>query len=250
MMDNNTKEVYVMRRFQRVERYDLERCYQFYEYKQATNYGKEKRNVSGVDTFLKKLEIAKDNYIQEIQNIVSPEKEIENKKYSLWKKWFAAKQISCYFTVAGFILGIILQCIMETSGILYAFTNMIGKVWVISLGIFCVSFPVEIIIRKQYEGYTDKLRKKIAEKNHAFADMSSQYYQEIDDLYLASLDVPHRETVLLRREQNKHNQEMRRLEEERRRMEADQLEEMRKRRQIEERRLQIEEDRERRYKGW
>ena len=69
-------------------------------------------------------------------------------------------------------------------------------------------------------------------------------------MYLLSLDTTHRELVLLRRQQEAHNQDMLRLEKERRKAEKERLEEQRRAREATEKLLSIEIEREKRMGRW
>lgn len=82
-----------------------------------------------------------------------------------------------------------------------------------------------------------------------FHDIIGEAIQDIDTLYLRSLDPSHREMVLMRREQAEHNRKQEELEEERVRLENERLREAEKTRKAQEKLLKIEEEREKRYRG-
>lgn len=69
-------------------------------------------------------------------------------------------------------------------------------------------------------------------------------------MYLLSLDTTHRELVLLRRQQEAHNQDMLQLEKERQKAEKERLEEQRRAREATEELLSIEIEREKRMGRW
>lgn len=98
--------------------------------------------------------------------------------------------------------------------------------------------------------YTKSIITKLNESGNHFEQISANYYKAIDDLYLCSLDNTHRELVLLRRQQEKQNQEMLRLEKERQEFEKERLNEQRRTRTASEQLLAIEREREKRWRGW
>ena len=105
------------------------------------------------------------------------------------------------------------------------------------------------------------LDTRFSGKGKSFESSSLGCYESIDKLYLSSLDPLERQMELSRREQERHNQEMRRMQEQHNRemkqmmekmnrMNEERLTEQRRTAETTQKILNIEEDRERRYRGW
>ena len=130
------------------------------------------------------------------------------------------------------------------------------EVMVAFLTVFVV--PIFFIITKiikhgygiRYKRYIELVSNKLNNLGNGFIRTSIDYYDAIDNLYLLSLDTTHRELVLLRRQQEVHNQDMLRLETERQKAEKERLEEQRRAREAAERLLSIEIEREKRMGRW
>lgn len=102
----------------------------------------------------------------------------------------------------------------------------------------------------RYKRYIELVSNKLNNLGNGFIRTSIDYYDAIDNLYLLSLDTTHRELVLLRRQQEAHNQDMLRLEKERQKAEKERLEEQRRAREATEKLLSIEIEREKRMGRW
>lgn len=235
-------------------RYDLDRSYQYNEYKKAIAYANEYIHVNGMREQKEKLNNTLKIYNQDIENIIKPERELENNKYLQWEIWNKAKKICMdimiYFiigTIIFWILGIVKESVFSLLGLL----GFIISVMILFATL--ISKVMESLYASIYRKYINIIIDKINERNVKFEHDAHQYYRVMDNLYLQSLDPMHREMVLMHREQMEYQKEMKSLEmernrkeEERLRREKEQLEETRKTRRAQERLLAIEEERERR----
>ena len=252
-----------------IVRCDLDKCYRVNEYNEAIDYALKNSNIVGMEKTIEKLNKEKNIYKQDIANLIEPERETENEMYLLWEKWNKAKD-GCFKIVLGLIGGTILCWIL--SAFLWSGLSLLGLIDVvlsiIMFLVFWVIKVIELICGNKYDRYINKIMSKIIARNKIFGQDMNRYYEEIDNLYLQSLDPAHREMVLMRREQDKYNQEMMRLEQERLSLERERVhiekerqkeekaarEEARQNakesRRVQERLLQIEEDREIRRKSY
>lgn len=232
----------------KITRYDLEKSYRFNEYNETISYAKQHRNVKGVKEQMEKLNGEKDNYVKSIKKIVEDERETEDKKYRMWEwafktgeisKWIMIGAVICFFT------GIIFEKALPRM-----LANILALCSVLALLMFfafimakaCAWFFGEL-----YKKYINKVMGMTGALNTVFMRTAQKYYEEIDGLYLLSLDPTHREMVEMRRDQERHHQEMLRLEKERVRSEAERAKEQRRMSEMQERMLAIEEEREQRY---
>lgn len=230
----------------KLQRYDLVRCYYFSEYNNTVEYGQKNNHLNGVSTCIDKLNVEKEHYIHSVENIVNPERQIEQKKYVTWEKCVKAIKISFCSTIVIFILEFIISKYSH-SLVATLFFIFFLLLFFISLVCFLGALLVEWIVSKLYYNYVSKINAKLLMQKQIFEEIARLSYQSIDDLYLNSLEPMYRETVIMRREQNEHNKKMERIAEQKYRLELEQLVENRKIRQAQENLLEIEQERERRY---
>jgi hypothetical protein len=241
---------------QRIEkglvRCDFDKVYCYDRYNEAINYGRKNNTIVGVDAEVQKLNRERKTYERDIKAIVDAEKEMESKKYLSWKKFFDAKQI-CKWLVIGDIGLLLVHFVFLDSlvsslfrhlkriTILYELIIFLAMITILAgIPIFIVLKLIEIFYAKGYQHYISRILSEINKRNHSFEETSKYYYNRIDNLYLSALDPAMREVILLRREQEAHQEEMKRIA-------IMQLEEAERGRRAQEEQLKIEQERERRY---
>lgn len=232
-------------------RSDLDRCYRYNEYNEAMDYANKNINVEGMREQIDKLKNINQIYVQDIKSIIEPERESENNKYLQWENWNKVKIICIRIiaalfgvTVISFVLGACLWSGFKTLGILGII------LMILSIPVLITAKAAEFICAGIYKKCIDKLMDKINARNSMFGADAKRSYAEMDALYLQSLRPEHRETVLMHREQIEHQKEMERLERERNRKVEEQLKEAKRMRVAQEHLLEIEKEREKRYKGY
>ena len=250
-----------------IVRYDLDKCYRFKEYNEASTYAKRNIEIKGVKEEYQKLIAEKDNYVQDIKNITEPEKRNEDKIYNDWENWHKRKKL-----FVGITLGLVIITIINIlfggflPSVLHTLITILGLFLFIMVPASVVTKIGELISEKTYYNYMTPIGDKILIRNHSFAEYADKCNAKIDDLYLMSLEPAHREMVLMRREQTKQHEEVMRMERERIELEKERIrvekerqadersaraearDEARQSRKVQERLLQIEEDREMRYR--
>lgn len=239
-----------------VARYDLTRCYNFSKYNEAMKYANQKNEVEGMREQIEKMISGKDTYVQDIQNIIEPEKAAEEETYLAWEKWYKRNAKMGWGLIALIVFNLITTIFGGFGSNVIFFLGFLG--WIISpiaLIVFIIMKVGTKIKCNAYNKLVDGLYVRIESRNKMFLQQSQEYYEEIDNLYLISLDPTHREMVLMRREQAEFQKQMQKLEKERLRLERDRqtheretLEENRRARAAQERLLAIEEEREKRWR--
>ena len=199
-----------------------------------------------------RLEQEKKNYFEKVADIVNAERDTEQAKYQRYEKWAANEKKAKYLEIA-LILATVLYVAFEkyfpNFFILFGF-GLVTLVLLIGPILFIVSKMMKHWYGKLYAQYIEGIASAINRLGDGFTRTSLGYYDAIDNLYLESLDPTHREMILLRRQQELHNQDMLRLERERQKAEEQHLKEQQRTRQATEELLAIEKERERRYRGW
>lgn len=239
-------------------RYNLDKVYFLTEYNKAVAYGKQNIGIQGVKEQLQGLEQEKKSYFEKVANIVSPERDTEQAKYQQYEKW-AIMEKKCKWAEIMLIVLLVVQLstfrylpLAFKTSLLFSLFNVLLVLLVLFAG------PVAFIIAKiarysfalRYNKYVIPLSNQINSLGSSFTRTSLRYYDAIDSLYLSTLDPAHREMILLRRQQEMHNQDMLRLERARQKAEEQRLKEQQRTRQATEELLAIEKERERRYRRW
>lgn len=242
----------------RVTRYDLDKVYFMQEYNKAVSYGNQNLNIRGVKEQLRELEQAKKTYFSKVADVVNPERDTEQAKYQKYEKWAMNEKKIMYleiFFIAALILNLVLFKFFPVKfriSLIYSLVELV--LWTVAVFIGPIAFIVSKILKLgyafRYNQYIVSIRSILEILGSDFTRTSLGYYDAIDSLYLGSLDPAHREMILLRRQQEMHNQDMLRLEKERQQAEKQRLKEQQRTRQATEELLAIERDRERRYRGW
>lgn len=180
-----------------LKRTDLDRIYYFRECDKTLAYAEEKMSVDGVRDYSERMKVERKTYISDIDNIVNPERENEEKKYLLWEKLTRIRQISAWTCIVSFIIGIICSMIHSLAvigGLLILWPTRIAFL------VFIITKIGESVYGMMYRQIAQDIMEKIQAREKPFIALCQKYYKEIDDLYLYSLTPEHRETVLLRRD--------------------------------------------------
>ncbi len=192
-----------------LQRTDLDRVYYYEECNKTLAYAEEKMAVNGVLEYCKKMKIEKNNYISDIDSIVNPKREEEEKRYLSLEKWTKIRQISAWTCMCGLffliIMGIFDSKIKGLLGDILALCCLL--LMSVSFLMFVVTKIGEVVCSMTYERFVQDIMRKIQIREKEFIVLCQKYYKEIDDLYLYSLTPEHRETVLLRRDMAKQHKE-------------------------------------------
>lgn len=190
------------------EPYDINSFNNSGKFEEAIRDANQHRAIAGVNEIISVIEKKYQAYSKEINVFISQEKPIIDAKYS---KWFAANR-NMSISICIFIISLlyslifsqvripILSSLLETLA-LFGFeggflTAIIFKV-------------IAIVCDRQYTSY---YRKKVSPRANAF---NTKYMndlralcEKIDTLYLNSLEPTLRETILMRRDQERHHREL------------------------------------------
>lgn len=228
--------------------------YYLAEYDKAVDYAKTYINIDGVKEQLQILEKCLIEYKNSVDEIMEPQWEDVRKKYARWENWSKAKKICKYVSIAIFILFLLLMFRGGSSTAVMVMLLLLPVLLVLSLVGLAITKIAETILSKAYNNYIKDIFDKINSLGTSFGRQSRLIYNNIDNLYLQSLDPMQRSLIITQRQmaemQKKHDSEIRRLEEQRQRSDNKRLQEARRTRIAQERLLEIEEERERRYRRY
>lgn len=235
-----------------ITRLDMDKVYFMNEYNKAIAYGRQNIRIQGVREQLQGLEQEKESYFSKVADIVSPEREVEEVKYQQYENWAIREKKAKYFEILLILATVLYVTFEKYFPVFFVLFGFLLLALVLFIG------PIAFIVSKVakhsysviYNRYIEPIANQLNALGSSFQRASIEYYDAIDSLYLGSLDPAHREMILLRRQQEMHNQEMLRLEKERQKAEEQRLNEQQRTRQATEELLAIERERERRYRGW
>lgn len=239
-------------------RYDLDKVYFMNEYNKAVAYGHQNVNIAGVNEQLQGLEREKKSYLEQVESIVNPEREIEHGKFQQYEKWAATEKKYKWAEIVLILALVVRLTIFRVlpiglrTSLIFTLFDLLLMLLVLLAGplAFIVAKVVKHGCAMRYKQYIDSIANKVNGLGSSFTRTCLSYYDKIDNLYLLSLDSAHRELILLRRQQERQHHDMIRLEKERQRTEEERLREQRRTAQATEELLAIEKEREKRLRGW
>lgn len=239
-------------------KFDLDKVYFMDKYNKTLTYGQKNVHIDGVKEQLQKLESEKKLYYNNVAGIVDPERENNEIKYQKYEKWAKLEKKFKLIEILLIVLFIIQLLIFDhlpvgfRSSLIFSLFSLLLMLFSVFIGplVFIITKIIKHIHGMCYKQYIKSIDSKLKNIGNNFKQISTNYYKTIDNLYLRSLDDTHRELVLLRRQQEAQNQEMLLLEIERQKIEKERLDEQRRARAASEKLLAIEQEREKRWRGW
>lgn len=182
-----------------VQRINFKNCYKFSNYSQVIEYGEKHKNVDGVIDCIKHLTYDKSDYQLEIDKIVNAEVNTEKEKYTQLEKYNLIKILSLVISNLALITAFFVTDVWK---------NLFYLITIASVFSFLIYLVRLNNARNKYNLYSKEIYNQLQKSHDQFANLVSSNYKKIDNLYLESLDPAHREAVLTRREQKKHNDKM------------------------------------------
>lgn len=220
----------------------LKGFYRTSEHDKTVRYAQKNMSLNGVKELYERTEKEYQSYLWEMENIINDESAVENEKFNKWEKINKIKNIFKYGAIA-FALFTIICLILQS--------NLAGfgiVILIMAIFVGCVLKVMDIICEKQYNSYIKTVKDKFNSVNNKYIQTFNVIYSSIDNLYLSSLDPTHREMVLMRRDQERQHQEAMRANARQAEIQRKLAEEQKRLRIQQDELLQIEKERERRYK--
>lgn len=190
------------------------------DYKRTANYAKQNMSVNGVKELSEQSENEYKNYLQAMENVINEESVNENEKYNQWEKMNRRKNIIkklCKYSAIALCLFFVLSIIFSKFS--YALiwdllTLFVGVLSCFSLLILIFSIlgtfvlkGIDRVFEKKYRDYVRIIEAKFSSVNRQYEHIFDDIYDDIDNLYLNSLEPTHREMVLMRRDQARQHRE-------------------------------------------
>ena len=182
-------------------------------------------------------------YQREYNEIVKAAQAKNSEQYSAWEDNYKKKNI-CKLIFA-ICLIIVCMCMHFNKMILLFFLSLITC---IAAGIVAVVYKLITMDKEnKYNNYTKTIYQKLDNINNKYTIINCSLYNEADNIYLNSLEPTHRETVLMRRDQERQHQERMAMEQKILDNQKAAQAEGKKLRETQEQLLGIEKEREKRY---
>ncbi len=172
--------------------------YNYTEYNAAYKYAQQHKEVLGVSEVVQKLRSEAKIYENDINDIIKEKKELITDKFESWKQSKKLRTIAILITV--------LLSIWT-----FGYNSMMLFVLLLAVIVTVIVGVRHKIIDSKYQKLYEDMRRLINHRNQSFSALSKKYYQEIDDLYLISLNPTQRELVLLRRDQARQQEKSERM---------------------------------------
>lgn len=222
----------------------VQKCvHEFYkgqEFKKVISFAEQYRNIGGVSKIIDILQKAYKEYKEEIQELLNQEQADIDRQYNKLLSVRRNKNILVAINIVSFVAVIFMDCYR-----IHRFDIWLLLGWVIG-GIGAIIYKINLVVRNKYYSYSYKrFRNKANEINEKYMSDVVFYRNKVDMLYLESLDPILKETILMRRDQERQHRDLLNAQLEHQRL---MKEEQRKIRENQEELLQIEREREERRK--
>lgn len=230
------------------------------KYNEAWNYAKKHAKIDGVDEAARDLPSIAKKYEKTAEEVVAEFAEKTNASYVLYsKKALLLKRatIARNFSIPALIALSILPGVLNRAGSFGFFIDIVlltvftGSFLFVVASLVIAPFLVMFLKKSASKLYDEYLQvqssaqQAFRQVNNGLDRESTKVWSAVDSLYLATLEPLHRETILNNREQERRHAEQMKLAEEQNRALTDQLTEQSYNTG---RLLEIEEERERRYR--
>ncbi len=175
-------------------------------------------DISGIKQIRDKMILLKQEYAQEVEALIQ---EISPKEDELYEKWLkddkkfelGKKRSICIVSFT--IMLILFQIITKIDNTLIALLYIGLFFAFLFMGLYTGVFYLKSQISdKRYCSFRREVFNYINNINNRYSANASSTCEQIDSIYLNSLDPAHREMVIIRREQQRQHEELMRIEKE------------------------------------
>ena len=196
-------------------RINLENYYSSNEYAETLGYADENIEISGVEELHQQIERVRSDYINRMEQFINTVSPTEASLYTRLEKANKIKylcKLGDLAAVVWFFIALKLGSAWHSSGgtLLLIFTEMLAFL-VIGIGLLLgiITKITETAFEKKYQSQVQIIENQLNQINENHQYDLVAIYNEIDILYLDSLEPAHREAVLARRDrQRQHEEEM------------------------------------------
>jgi len=171
-------------------------------------YAKRHIELKGVTEILDEIVESSKKCKTDYHQLIDNNAENLDKKYSILQKNNRRKNISKYVFIITALLDIFIYSWVSFANIFVRFSY---KIVLFAFWISMISWIIfkikEYSLEKKYLTLTKQIESEASKLYQFYAAKNNIFYSEIDDIYLSSLDSAYRETVLMRRDQERQHRE-------------------------------------------
>lgn len=197
------------RRKKRKELYDINKFIELKNFEATIQKANQHISITGVKEVIATMQKNHQAYMKEITSFMNVHKPVLDKKYEKWIEDDSRKTICLLMFIISFI-----YCLFISSKVRIPFFSSI--IDLVGLGAWFFGFfgaiifkILAIISEKQYNSYYEKEVVPQANTiNARYRNSFNKLYEQVDSLYLNSLEPTLRETVLMRRDQERQHREL------------------------------------------
>lgn len=232
---------------------DIYSWYETDQFETAIEYAEQNSSIDGVSHYLYELQELYQEYNDKMEALLQEQEPILDEL--LYKRNYAekTKNICKWASILSFIFAILFGYMGLPNILANIIAFLMGVIIILGIPAAILLKITSILLARKYNSCLISARTNAEALNQIYLNEAAECFHEVDNLYLNSLDPTHRETVLMRREQEQQHQEQLRLEQERIRIENERLQHQKEMEDAQKRTLQateqllkIEEEREKR----
>lgn len=174
------------------------------EFKKAIDFAEQHDDINGVFEVLNQIQSNFQEYCQlETPNINIANYHLET-KYRHWEIVHKLKKANL-FAFIGLISFLIIGRMIHLFDLLLVFALFLFIIVIVMVLLFPV---IEFVFYHIYRNFLNKIKSKHYSTLQSYLKVNDNLYRKVDNLYLSSLEPHHRELILMRRQQDKQHTEL------------------------------------------
>ncbi len=185
----------------------MERHYRWPAYNKAFAEAEKYQYVDGVKEYLVQVEKKADDYEVRMTSFLERERPVENEQYNTYEMIVEKYNMCVWAGVIVILIKFLLFCAMMAGQLagLYILGHIAACIYIV---LFIVLRVKAIKAEKQYRAYSSNVLQQIAEINNSFQKIIDAMKNDVDQMYLDSLEPMALQLELMRRENARNSQQL------------------------------------------
>lgn len=190
---------------------NITRIYFYKEFNKTKSYYEDNKEVPGVENEFEKLRKENQRYNDVSAKLINEHKEKFLELRAKWVQMFKLRRIA----IIVFSIFLLLKVLFFFISVPYFLSKVIASMFYCSFLFLIVAVIMYSFAENKIQSFIMKYRQKVKVTQNEFNNVCKIAYENIDKMYLRSLDPVQRELVLLRRDNQRREEEQRRRDEQR-----------------------------------